>query len=97
MRLAKVLGQVVCTVREPGLANYTLLVLQDAPAGTPDQPAGADYVAVDLVGAGTGEVVLVTTGSAALVAAGREAPTDAAVVGIADSVVQSGDVTYRKV
>ncbi len=89
MQLAKVLGQVVSTVKEPGLARFTLLVVQD-------DPDGATYVAVDLVGAGTGELVLVSSGGAARVAAGADAPTDRAVVAIADSVIRAGTVTYRK-
>ncbi len=108
MRLATVLGQVVATVKEPGLGRFTLLVVQD---GSPaDSDAGADsdpgppgrppYVAVDLVGAGVGELVLVVGGSAARLAAGAAAgadcPTDQAVVGIADTVIERGTVTYRK-
>lgn len=96
MRLATVLGQVVSTVKEPGLERFTLLLVQDSTGPDPTQADGPVYVAVDLVGAGTGEVVLVTTGSAARVAAGADAPTDRAVVAIADSVIHDGTVTYRK-
>ena len=61
MRLAKVLGQVVSTVKEPGLERFTLLLLQDVATDRVilSGPAGPAYVAVDLVGAGDGEVVLV--------------------------------------
>ena len=96
MLLAKVLGQVVSTVKEPGLDRFTLLLLQDATDSDPERSTGAVYVGVDLVGAGVGELVLVTAGGAARVAAGPEAPTDRAVVAIADSVVRGGAVTYRK-
>lgn len=95
MRLAKVLGQVVSTVKEPGLDKFSLLLVQDSD-DDPEQAAGPVYVAVDLVGAGVGEVVLVAGGSAARVAAGAEAPTDQAVVAIADTVVRDHVVTYRK-
>lgn len=95
MRLAKVLGQVVATVKEPGLDRFTLLIVQDSTDDDPDTSAGPTYVAVDLVGAGVGELVLVVAGGAARVAAGAEAPTDRAVVGIADTVVRDG-VRYRK-
>ncbi|TCK20665.1 EutN/CcmL family microcompartment protein [Pseudonocardia endophytica] len=95
MQLATVLGQVVSTVKEPGLGRFTLLLVQDTADGAaPDD--GASYVAVDLVGAGVGEVVLVASGGAARVAAGADAPTDRAVVAIADTVIRSGTVTYRK-
>lgn len=102
MRLATVLGQVVATVKQPGLDRFTLLVVQDegpTPSGERD-PAYPPYVAVDLVGAGVGELVLVVGGSTARAAAGAatgtDCPTDRAVVGIADTVVENGTVTYRK-
>jgi len=54
-------------------------------------------VAIDLVGAGEGELVLVVSGSGARVSAeSTAAPVDSAVVAIADSVIRNGDVTYRK-
>jgi ethanolamine utilization protein EutN len=96
VQLAKVLGQVVSTVKEPGLARFTLLLLQDATGADPERGGGPAYVAVDVVGAGAGEIVLVAGGGAARVAAGADAPTDRAVVAIADSVVRGGTVTYRK-
>lgn len=95
MQLATVLGQVVSTVKQPGLDRFTLLLLQDVTGADPERTTGTDYVAVDLVGAGVGEVVLVASGGAARVAAGADAPTDRAVVAIADTVVRAGTVTYR--
>lgn len=95
MQLATVLGQVVSTVKQPGLDRFTLLLLQDVTGTDPERTTGTDYVAVDLVGAGVGEVVLVASGGAARVAAGADAPTDRAVVAIADTVVRGGTVTYR--
>lgn len=95
MQLATVLGQVVSTVKEPGLGRFTLLLVQDTADGAGDGD-GPSYVAVDLVGAGVGEVVLVASGGAARVAAGADAPTDRAVVAIADTVIRTGTVTYRK-
>jgi ethanolamine utilization protein EutN len=96
MELAKVLGQVVSTVKEPGLQRFTLLLVQDSTGADPDRSEGPIRVAVDLVGAGVGELVLVATGGAARVAAGADAPTDRAVVAIADTVIAHGEVTYRK-
>ena len=98
MRLAKVVGQVVATVKEDGLSSFKLLMLQDATgATTPARTSGPVYVAIDLVGAGEGELVLVVSGSGARVSAeSAAAPVDSAVVAIADSVIRNGDVTYRK-
>lgn len=94
MKLATVIGQVVSTVKDGRLDNLSLLVLREAGPGTGDD--AAVFVAVDLVGAGDGDMVLVTTGSAARVCAqSASAPTDCAVVGIVDSVIHQGNVTYR--
>jgi ethanolamine utilization protein EutN len=63
-------------------------------AGEPEGPA---HVAVDTVGAGAGDLVIVTAGSSA-----REteqtghAPVDLVIVGVIDSLEQSGKVSYRK-
>lgn len=96
MQLAKVLGQVVSTVKQPGLERFTLQLVQDAAGADPERTQGPAYVAVDLVGAGVGEIVLVASGGAARVAAGADAPTDRAVVAIVDTVVRAGTVNYRK-
>jgi len=97
MRLAKVVGQVVATVKEGGLKSFKLLMLQDVTGATQARTSGPVYVAIDLVGAGEGELVLVVSGSGARVCAeSAAAPVDSAVVAIADSVIRNGDVTYRK-
>jgi len=108
MRLARVVGQVVATVKEPGLDGFKILLVEDLDATDPDRdrfgalevrgvPEGTAYPAIDVVGAGEGEVVLVTAGSAARVpsASGRTA-TDAAVVAIVDTVIMHGEVTFKK-
>lgn len=97
MRLATVLGQVVSTVKRPELESFTLLLVQDTADADTDAASESVYVAVDLIGAGAGEVVLVASGGAARVAAGAQTPTDRAVVAIVDTVSRSGTVTYQKV
>jgi microcompartment protein CcmK/EutM len=95
MRLGTVVGQVVSSAKEPTLAGFTLLLIEDM--ASPAEGGGSVYVAIDLVGAGDGEVVLVTTGSAARVSqAAGQAPVDCAVVAIADTVIRRGDITYSK-
>ncbi|HEY3650662.1 MAG TPA: EutN/CcmL family microcompartment protein [Streptosporangiaceae bacterium] len=97
MWLGKVLGQVVATAKEPSLSGLKLLIVQDVDHTRPEQPSGPCYVAIDLVGAGEGEIVLVATGSAARVAEPvTAAPVDRAVIAIADTVIFDGDVTYQK-
>lgn len=97
MQLAKVAGQVVATVKEGGMNSFRLLLLQDTVGTNPERATGPLYVAIDLVGAGEGEIVLVVKGSGARVPAeAAAAPVDCAVVAIADSVIRNGTVTYRK-
>ena len=51
------------------------------------KPEGAYLVAVDTVDAGTGETVLIVSGSSARMAAGlKDCPVDAAIVGVIDSI-----------
>jgi microcompartment protein CcmK/EutM len=83
MLLAQVVGTVVATRKDPGLAGTKLLLIQPL---LPDRaPAGKPLVAVDSVGAGTGEVVFYVRGrEAALPFLPAEVPTDAAITGIVD-------------
>jgi len=103
MELARVVGQVVATVKQPGLQSMKLLLLVPVSAqdDTGDDAAGAgwrrQFVAVDYTGAGQGEVVLVARGSAARVdGPATQVPTDAAVVAIVDSVVLHNKTTFSK-
>ena len=86
MQIARVVGTVVSTQKQPAFGGATLLIVQAvAPDGTPQGPP---LLAVDSVGAGIGERVLVVIeGRAAGEALGRRmAPIDAAIVGIVDRV-----------
>jgi microcompartment protein CcmK/EutM len=87
MELARVQGQVVSTVKHSGLTGFTLLLLRPVDASGTEIDTAVTFVAIDLVGAGTGEVVLVTRGSGARVPTNSAiTPTDAAAVAIVDSV-----------
>ena len=83
MQLARVIGEVVSTMKDENLAG-TLLVLQPiAPSG---EPSGRTLVAIDSVGAGVGEHVFFVRGrEAAFPFYPAEPPVDAAIVGIVDS------------
>lgn len=83
MQLGKVIGTVVATMKDEHLAGITLLLVQ--PLAHDRQPAGRPIVAVDSVGAGTGEHVFFVRGrEASLPFHPRPVPTDANVVGIVD-------------
>ena len=79
MKIGKVIGRVVSTRKDEALVGFKLLVIEA-------EEAGERLVAIDTVGAGVGERVLVTTGSAARVTLSVHAPVDATVVGIIDTV-----------
>jgi microcompartment protein CcmK/EutM len=83
VQLARVIGEVVATVKDPNLAGSTLLVLQPLTAG--GEPSGRTLVALDSVGAGVGERVFFVRGrEAAFPFYPAEPPADAAIVGIVD-------------
>lgn len=83
MLLAKVVGDVVATRKDPKLAGLKLLVIQ--PLAPDRRPAGRPLVAVDAVGAGAGEEVFFVRGrEASYPFFPVEVPTDASVVGIVD-------------
>lgn len=85
MYLAKVRGTVVSTSKDEGLVGFKLLVIQRLEVD--GSYTGMPQVAVDTVGAGTGETVIVTSGSSARFATHRrETPVDATIVGIVDTV-----------
>ncbi|HRA04112.1 MAG TPA: EutN/CcmL family microcompartment protein [Arachnia sp.] len=85
MYLAKVIGTVVSTSKDERLIGFKLMLTRRVDEN--GAATGSPEVCVDTVGAGTGETVLVTKGSSARFAADRaNAPLDATIVGIVDSV-----------
>ena len=86
MQLARVVGTVVSTQKNQKLDGATLLLVQ--PLALDGAPKGSELLAVDGVGAGVHEqVLIVLEGRAAGEVTGRQgAPVDAAVVAIVDSV-----------
>jgi ethanolamine utilization protein EutN len=83
--LAKIVGTVVATRKDPRLVSNKLMVAR--PVDPRGKAEGAYLVAVDTVDAGIGETVLIVSGSSARMAAGmKDCPIDAAIVGIVDTV-----------
>ena len=83
MIVGKVVGSVVSTRKNENLIGSKFMVVE--PLSDLGDPT-AKIVAVDNVGAGIGEIVLVATGSAARIGCGMtDSPVDAAIVGIVDS------------
>ena len=86
MQIGRVVGTVVSTQKNKKLEGAKLLLVQ--PLTLEDEPRGAAVLAIDSVGAGVGErVLLVIEGKAAGDALGKKgAAVDAAIIGIVDSV-----------
>ena len=93
MTLARVVGTVVATQKHRKFEGAKLLLVQ--PVTLDDTPRGVVLLAVDAVGAGVNEKVLVVIeGRAAAEAVGRTGtPVDAAIIGIVDRV----DIDERSV
>jgi microcompartment protein CcmK/EutM len=83
MNLARVVGEVVSSVKDPNLVGAKLLVLQ--PIAASGDATGRTLVALDSVGAGVGETVFFVRGrEAAYPFYPAEPPADASIVGIVD-------------
>lgn len=95
MELARVEGTIVSTVKADRLRGFKLLLVHLLRPNT----EGTDnyLVAVDNVGAGAGEVVIVVRGSSARQTTDlSDVPTDTSIVAIVDSIEMNGDVVFRK-
>ena len=94
MELGKVVGQVVSTVKDPGLPNLTFLMVDIIDAKGKVLLAG--QVAADTLGAGEGEMVLLVRGSSARMILEGKSPLDLSVVGIVDQVTAGKKNLYTK-
>ena len=85
MILARVVGTIVATRKDPRLEGHKLLVVK--PVSPEGKEESGYVVAVDTVQAGSGELVIVVSGSSARLAEGcKDKPVDASIVGIVDTV-----------
>lgn len=108
MFLARVTGHVVASVKDKVLLGQKLYVIEplnvkyeEAKDGNPPVPAslgntGRAIVALDVVGCGEGQLVLVVQGSSArMTDQTKNLPADAVIIGIVDSAVFGGKTFYR--
>jgi microcompartment protein CcmK/EutM len=95
MTLARVIGTVVSTRKEPSLDGVKFLVLKNCDFD--GNPTGNSVVAIDAVGAGVGEVVLYAAGSSARqTTATQNRPVDATIMAIVDTVEVDGKQRFVK-
>ena len=84
MRLARVVGTVVATAKDPSLKGKKILLLKHV--NEEGKPTGRAFAALDSVGAGAGEMVYYVRGKeAAFPFLPNEVASDATIVGIVDS------------
>lgn len=96
MKVCRVKGCVVSTNKNEGLRGMKLMVVCEFNPLT-GRESDAPYIAVDTVGAGQGEVVLVVGGSSSRQTEITEnRPVDAVIVAIVDSIELEGAVVFKK-
>jgi microcompartment protein CcmK/EutM len=96
MYAAKIIGTVVCTRKDEKMNGFKLQVVQPVSLLTMENE-GKPVVAVDSVGAGQGEVVLVVGGSSARqTAITNNTPVDATIMAIVDYIDIEGKKTFDK-
>ena len=91
MFLARITGSIVSTSKVDAMIGQKLLVVEPLRVNEKDQSAlvgtGRTFIAVDTVGAGEGEVVLIVQGSSArFTPQTKPLPVDCAIIGIVDTV-----------
>jgi microcompartment protein CcmK/EutM len=95
MFIARVIGTAVSTIKDPKIKGSKLLILkQTDPEGN---QLGQPFVAVDLVDAGEGELVLTGHGSSARQTnLTKDCPVDAVIMAVIDHLNVDGAVVFRK-
>ncbi|MHA2298415.1 MAG: EutN/CcmL family microcompartment protein [Candidatus Hodarchaeales archaeon] len=96
MKCCKVIGNVVSTRKVEQMTGFKLMIVQ--PVDVIElKPESSPFVAVDAVGAGEGEIVLVVTGSSSrLTTMTKDRPADATIQAIIDFITINGKQTYSK-
>lgn len=85
MQIGKVVGTITATRKEPRLDGFKILIVATMTIDL--KPTGSHVIAIDTVGSGFGEVVLLVSGSSARQSnATDKKPVDLAIVGILDSI-----------
>ena len=101
MFVAKVTGSLVSTQKVSTMVGHKLMIVEPYRIDTNDRSrlvtTGRTFVAVDTVGAGEGEFVLITQGSSArMTPETKNLPIDAVIIGIVDSVHLDGTNVFSR-
>ena len=96
MKIARVIGSTISTVKNRRIMDTKLLICKETDAYGKKE-LGTSYVAIDLVDAGVGDLVLTCHGSAARqTQLTKETPTDAVIMAVLDHLEVDGQITFRK-
>jgi microcompartment protein CcmK/EutM len=95
MRIAKVIGTTISTIKDEKLSGRKLLILRETDeTGT---AYGKPYVAVDTLDAGIGDLVLTAHGSGGRqTTLTKNSPVDAVIMAVIDHLEVGGEVVFRK-
>lgn len=95
MILAKVLGNIISTVKVDGIEGAVYKIV--SPCTPSGKTVGGELVALDLVGSAPEEFVLVSQGSSVRQTdITKDKPVDAVIMGIVDIVEEEGKVVFKK-
>ncbi len=95
MRIVRVVGVTISTIKDEKLKGRKLLVVRETDES--GSVFGKPLVAVDTVDAGVGDLVLIAQGSSArMTTLTDKRPIDATIMAVIDSLEVDGKVTYRK-
>ena len=95
MLIARVVGTAVSTIKDPKVAGTKLLILKQT--DHTGNEIGKPFVAIDLVDAGEGELVLTAHSSSARQShLTKDCPVDAVVMAVIDHLNVDGEVVFRK-
>jgi len=100
MFLAKITGNLTATQKVPSMVGQKLFIVDPLRVDEQSQdslkPTGRTFIAVDTVGAGEGEIVLIVQGSSArFTDETKTLPVDCAIIGIVDHVQVGTQSVYR--
>lgn len=96
MKIAAVIGSAISTLKSPRVKNTKLLICQETDASG-QEPLGEPYVALDLVDAGEGDLVLTCHGSAARQTdLTKDTPVDAVITAVLDHLEVDGEIIFQK-
>lgn len=95
MLIARVVGNVVSTIKDDKLIGRKILIVREAT--TENELVGKPIAAIDTVDAGIGDLVLIAQGSSARqTQVTKETPTDAVIMAIIDELAVDGKITFKK-